>query len=68
MKTVIVLEIEHRKPIPQLANMIAGRAWSIAGVSGAELLPVNGGTDRDLRDQGFTAGEIALGHTEVVRG
>jgi hypothetical protein len=67
MKTVIVLEIEHRKPIPQLANMIAGRAWSVAGVSRAEVLPVNG-TDGDLREQGFSASEIALGHTEVVRG
>jgi hypothetical protein len=32
MKTVIVLVIDHPKPIPNLAQLVAARAWTIDGV------------------------------------
>jgi hypothetical protein len=33
MKTTIVLEVIHDKPIPHLADLIAGRAYTIDKVS-----------------------------------
>ncbi len=33
MKTTIQIEIEHAKPIPDLAQLVAQRAWSIDGVT-----------------------------------
>lgn len=66
MKTLITIEVEHSKPIPQLASMIAGRAYTIDGVKDANVLPV--APLADLMAQGFSPSEIALGLAEVVRG
>jgi hypothetical protein len=33
MYTLITMAIIHEKPKPDLAELIAGRAWTIAGVS-----------------------------------
>lgn len=66
MKTVIVIEIEHTKPIPALANLMAGRAWTIPGVDRADVLPCN---EEAGRPAGlFTDQELMLGRYEVVRG
>lgn len=71
MKTVICIEVEHDRPLPQLANLIAGRAWSIGGVTGAEVMRAEVPMRVDLGSlerAGFSHAEIALGNTEVVRG
>jgi hypothetical protein len=68
MKTLVLLEIEHRKPIKALANMIAGRAYTIDGVTNAEVFrsPMLG--PEQLQDEGFSLAEISLGaETEVHR-
>jgi hypothetical protein len=61
MKTLVTIEVEHKNPIHELANMIAGRAYTIQGVTNTEVV------DEDLRYQGFKDEEIALGHGEVHR-
>ena len=38
MKSIVVLEVEHDRPIPNLEALIAGRAWSIDGVKAAEIV------------------------------
>lgn len=68
MKTLVILEIEHRKPIPALANMIAGRAYTIDGVTNSEPFKSPGLGANDLQEQGFTLAEISLGMQDVVRG
>ncbi len=76
MKTIVVIEVTHERPIQALDEMIAGRAWSIGGVTKAEVCPLsyeqvlNGGSDdvRLLRRAGFSEGEISLGLQEVHRG
>jgi hypothetical protein len=70
MRTLVVIEVDHRYDIPHLANMIAGRAYTIAGVTSAESvqldqIPVL--TFDQLRGMGFTAAEIALGAQDVER-
>lgn len=35
MKTIITLVIDHKKPIPELANLIAQRAYTLPGVDDA---------------------------------
>ena len=65
MKTVITLEIEHSKPIPHLADMVAGRAWSIDGVRHAEVAGEAGRVA--LPALGSTREEMDLGRREVVR-
>lgn len=60
LTTRVVIEVTHLKEIPELANMIAGRAWSIGGVTKAEVVS-NGNAVADLEAQGFTLQEIALG-------
>lgn len=69
MKTLVTIEIEHRRPIRRLADMVAARAWTIDGVKRAEVItsavPVL--EVEDLKRAGFTEEEIALGMTEVVR-
>jgi hypothetical protein len=67
VRTVIVLEIDHRKPIPALANLIAGRAYTIDGVTNAEPYKLRALTYDELNGIGFTEAEIALGSQEVVR-
>jgi hypothetical protein len=64
MKTIITIEVEHTKPMPHLANMVAGRAWSIDGVKHAEVVLT---PDSELLAAGFTRRELALGHVEVER-
>jgi hypothetical protein len=32
MKTLVVIEVEHTKPLPHLAEMIAQRAYAMDGV------------------------------------
>ena len=65
MKTVVTIEVIHSKPIPELANIIAGRAYTLDGVINAEPLELS---VQQLEAHGFTAAEIALGQQdEVVR-
>lgn len=64
MKTRVTVEIEHDRPLPHFAEMLAGRAWTMPGVKHAEVVPPEHYTD----SQGFTAAELALGRDEVVRG
>lgn len=33
MKTTILLTVEHDKPIPELTDFVAQRAWTIDGVN-----------------------------------
>lgn len=70
MKTIVTIEVEHDRPIPEIANMVAGRAWSINGVRRAEVVPAEivEVCVIDLSAAGFTRDEIALGRSEVVRG
>lgn len=70
MKTVICIEVQHDRPIPRLASLVAGRAWTIGGVVSAEVMvPEHLQTDlHRLQRAGFSPQEIALGLTEVVRG
>ena len=35
VKTLIVIEVEHKKPLPHLAEMIAQRAYAMDGVDNA---------------------------------
>jgi hypothetical protein len=67
MKTLIIIEVNHRKPIPALANMIAGRAYTIDGVTNAEPLSMKPMTVNELAGIGFSVDEIALGQGEVHR-
>lgn len=71
MRTVVCIEVEHDRPIPHLENLIAGRAWSIGGVVGAEVMRAEQPARVDLHRlerAGFSHAEIALGLSEVVRG
>jgi hypothetical protein len=71
MRTVVILEIDHRKDIPSLGEMIAGRAYTISGVTNVEFvkdmaaLPVV--SPERLRSMGFTLEEISLGSQDVER-
>lgn len=38
MKTTLVLEIEHRKPMPNLANLAANRAFTLDGVTDVRVI------------------------------
>jgi hypothetical protein len=71
MKTLIVIEVDHKKDIPHLADMIAGRAYTISGVTNAEVVKdweKRGALSYDeLRAMGFSLEEISLGAGEVVR-
>lgn len=42
-KTYVLLEIEHRKPIPDLTDFVAGRAYTLDGVEGVEARILAGG-------------------------
>jgi hypothetical protein len=72
MRTIVVIEIDHAKDIPALADMIAGRAYTISGVRNAEVvkqvdaLPVV--APERLQAMGFTLAEISLGSQTVERG
>lgn len=68
MKTMIVIEVHHVKEIPHLADMVAGRAYTIDGVRDAQgvSLPRFKVTDRD--EHGFTSRELSLGAGEVFSG
>jgi hypothetical protein len=72
MKTIVILEIDHSMDIPALGEMIAGRAYTISGVSNAEFvkdlaaLPVV--SHERLQAMGFTLEEISLGSQDVERG
>lgn len=67
MKTILILEIDHSKPIPALAQMVAGRAYTIDGVTNAEPFKSPTLSTEQLQDQGFTLAEISLGMQEVHR-
>lgn len=67
MRTLVIIEVDHRKPIPALANMVAGRAYTIDGVTNAEVLKSPSLTLSELQEQGFTLAEISLGSHEVSR-
>ena len=66
MRTFILLAIDHRKPIPELANMIAGRAYTIDGVTDAVELKQEELTPEQLQAQGFSLEELALGFGREV--
>lgn len=67
MKTLVILEVDHRKPIPYLANMVAGRAYTIDGVTNAEVFKLPSLTPSQLQNEGFTLAEISLASGEVER-
>lgn len=67
MRTLVIIEIDHRKPIPALANMIAGRAYTIDGVTNAQPFRSPSLESNALQDAGFTMEEVRLGASEVVR-
>ena len=67
MRTLLIIEVTHDKPIPALAQMVAGRAYTIGGVTGAEPVASPYDDRKHLTDQGFTLEEIRLGAIEVVR-
>ena len=64
MKSIVILEITHRKPIIALSNMIAGRAYSIDGVTDAQVVKL---AVDELQETSFTLAELSLGSGEVVR-
>lgn len=64
MKTLILLEVTHKSPVPLLEEKIAGRAYTIDGVSDVRILQ---DTEQSLREAGFSAAEIALGNADPVR-
>jgi hypothetical protein len=68
VKTLVIIEVEHAKPIPALANLIAGRAYTIQGVTSAELLTSPTRRGVESHEEGFTLAELALGRQEVHRG
>lgn len=39
MKTTITLEIEHRKPIESLSDLVAGRAYTLDNVTNVTAVP-----------------------------
>lgn len=63
MKTIVILEITHSKPIQALPNLIAGRAYTIDGVKDARPLVLSA---YELERSGFTLRELSLGSGEVV--
>jgi hypothetical protein len=65
MKTIVIVEVIHTHPIPDLADKIAGRTWTLDGVRYATAM-VDEKTVADL-EQVFSPAEIALGLQEVVR-
>ena len=68
MKTMIVIEVDHRKEIPHLAEMVAGRAYTIDGVTNAEVAStVSELSPEQLQAMGFSLEEISLGAQEVAR-
>lgn len=67
MKTLIIIEVDHRKPIPHLANMVAGRTYTIDGVTNAQILNSPSRKGDALEEAGFTLAEIALGSQDIVR-
>lgn len=50
MKTIVILEVEHRKPIPDLADKIAARAWTMDGVTNVTLPESSAGYVQRLRE------------------
>lgn len=71
MRTLILLEVEHDKPIEHLATKLAGRAYNIQGVTNAEgsvfRMPLSQ-NDRELAQYGFSADEIAIANRLAGRG
>lgn len=65
MKSIVILEITHRKPITALSNMIAGRAYSIDGVTDAQVVKLALEDERPDMAK-FTLRELSLGAGEVV--
>ena len=55
MKRYLVLELELSKDIPDLADKIAGRAWTLSGVEDANIVKCE------------TAEELAAVIAEMVR-
>lgn len=65
-KTIVTIEVTHTKPLRGLANTVAARAYTIDGVTNAEVV-VAGPRYDEMREAGFTHAEIALGSGEVHR-
>jgi hypothetical protein len=38
LKTLVIIEIDHNKPLPDLADLVAQRAWTLSGVNNVELI------------------------------
>ena len=66
MKSIVIVEVIHTHPIPDLADKIAGRTWTLNGVRYATA-SVDERTVADLETAGFSMAEIALGMQEVAR-
>ena len=46
MRRYLILELELSKDVPDLADRIAGRAWTISGVESATVLRDDGADSR----------------------
>ena len=66
MKTIVVIEITHEKHIPDLANKVATRAYTLDGVRDTTGW-VHNEAIADLQRAGFSLAEISLGASEVER-
>lgn len=60
MKTYILIEVEHVKDVPNLADKIAQRAYTIDGVRDASG-HVQSAEVQELVRAGFSLAEISLG-------
>lgn len=59
MQTQIILTITHTKPINDLTDKVAGRAWSLDGVTYAEAKLAESYTDQALKFMDETCGVSA---------
>ena len=74
MRRYLILELELSSDIPDIADKVAGRAWTISGVENANVLTDDGANlrasrmaahdGRGIRQVG--AGEFHLHHRDAV--
>lgn len=55
MRTYLLLEVSHTKPIPDLADVVAGRVWTLDGVqsSTAKIISQDAGWAALAHDRGM---------------
>lgn len=55
MKTLVILEIDHERPIEHLANLIAGRAYTLPNVRDVQIMRTSKASETE--DHGFALAE-----------